>query len=131
MLAGLGLLLAALGDALPKSRPGFLVGIRTPWALVHPENEHRWKIIAFGKDQRFAPESSTPKTPGEPSVGTLVAAGGALCAGVPGWLGRRVQRRLSPKRLPPRRGRSIPAVTDRPPPPPPVHRQKDVCARGL
>ncbi|WP_380788395.1 SdpI family protein [Sphingomonas sp. R86521] len=38
MLAGIGVFLAALGNVLPKSRPGFFVGIRTPWAIVDPDN---------------------------------------------------------------------------------------------
>ena len=38
MLAGIGALFAALGNVLPKSRPGFFVGIRTPWAIVDPDN---------------------------------------------------------------------------------------------
>lgn len=38
ILAGLGILLIAIGNALPKSRPGFFVGIRTPWALIDTEN---------------------------------------------------------------------------------------------
>lgn len=33
-----GLLLIVIGNALPKSRPGFFVGIRTPWTLTDPEN---------------------------------------------------------------------------------------------
>jgi len=28
----------ALGNVLPKSRPGFFVGIRTPWAIMDPDN---------------------------------------------------------------------------------------------
>lgn len=38
ILAGLGILLVAIGNALPKSRPGFFVGIRTPWALIDTDN---------------------------------------------------------------------------------------------
>ena len=38
ILVGLGILLIAIGNALPKSRPGFFVGIRTPWALIDPDN---------------------------------------------------------------------------------------------
>ncbi|MES2422360.1 MAG: SdpI family protein [Pseudomonadota bacterium] len=38
MLAGLGAFLVAIGNVLPKSRPGFFVGIRTPWAIVDPDN---------------------------------------------------------------------------------------------
>ncbi|MCP3734114.1 SdpI family protein [Sphingomonas sp. RP10(2022)] len=37
-LAGAGLLLIVIGNVLPKSRPGFFVGIRTPWTLTDPEN---------------------------------------------------------------------------------------------
>lgn len=37
-LAGVGLLLIVIGNALPKSRPGFFVGIRTPWTLTDPDN---------------------------------------------------------------------------------------------
>lgn len=37
-LAGAGLALVAVGNVLPKSRPGFFVGIRTPWTLTDPEN---------------------------------------------------------------------------------------------
>lgn len=37
-LAGVGLLFLLLGNALPKTRPGFFVGIRTPWTLTDPEN---------------------------------------------------------------------------------------------
>jgi len=38
ILAGLGVLFIALGNALPKSRPGFFVGIRTPWAIIDTDN---------------------------------------------------------------------------------------------
>ncbi len=38
MLVGIGALFAALGNVLPKSRPGFFVGIRTPWAIMDPDN---------------------------------------------------------------------------------------------
>ena len=37
-LIGAGVLLAVIGNALPKSRPGFFVGIRTPWTLTDPAN---------------------------------------------------------------------------------------------
>lgn len=33
-----GAMLIALGNVLPKSRPGFFVGIRTPWTLTDSEN---------------------------------------------------------------------------------------------
>ncbi|MBD8551256.1 SdpI family protein [Sphingomonas sp. CFBP 8764] len=38
MLVGIGVLFVALGNVLPKSRPGFFVGIRTPWAIMDPDN---------------------------------------------------------------------------------------------
>ena len=53
LVAG-GLMLVAIGNALPKSRPGFFVGIRTPWALLDEDNwiaTHRlgaWTFIAGG-----------------------------------------------------------------------------------
>ena len=34
ILIALGGLLIAIGNMLPKSRPGFFVGIRTPWTLI-------------------------------------------------------------------------------------------------
>jgi uncharacterized membrane protein len=38
IVAGVGLMLIVIGNALPKSRPGFFVGIRTPWALTDTDN---------------------------------------------------------------------------------------------
>lgn len=38
ILAGMGLFFVALGNVLPKSRPGFFVGIRTPWAIMDADN---------------------------------------------------------------------------------------------
>lgn len=35
--AGVGLLLAAIGNELGRVEPNFFVGIRTPWTLAHPE----------------------------------------------------------------------------------------------
>jgi uncharacterized membrane protein len=37
-LISVGLLLMVLGNALPKSRPGFFVGIRTPWTITDTDN---------------------------------------------------------------------------------------------
>lgn len=34
LLVALGLFLIAIGNTLPKSRPGFFVGIRTPWTIT-------------------------------------------------------------------------------------------------
>jgi uncharacterized membrane protein len=53
-LAGTGALLMLIGNALPKSRPGFFVGIRTPWTLTDTDNwiaTHRvggWTLMAAG-----------------------------------------------------------------------------------
>lgn len=38
IMLGIGLMLVMLGNALPKSRPGFFVGIRTPWAIMDADN---------------------------------------------------------------------------------------------
>ncbi len=38
ILVGVGVLFVVLGNALPKSRPGFFVGIRTPWAIIDTDN---------------------------------------------------------------------------------------------
>ncbi|WP_375390697.1 SdpI family protein [uncultured Sphingomonas sp.] len=54
VLAAGGVLLIAIGNMLPKSRPGFFVGIRTPWAILDEDNwvaTHRlgaWTFIAGG-----------------------------------------------------------------------------------
>lgn len=37
-LFGVGLFFMVLGNVLPKSRPGFFVGIRTPWAILDTDN---------------------------------------------------------------------------------------------
>ena len=37
-LLAVGAVLMAIGNALPKSRPNFLVGIRTPWTITDPDN---------------------------------------------------------------------------------------------
>ena len=37
-LVGVGFLLISIGNALPKSRPGFFIGIRTPWSLIDEDN---------------------------------------------------------------------------------------------
>ena len=35
---GTGLFFIVIGNVLPKSRPGFFVGIRTPWAILDTDN---------------------------------------------------------------------------------------------
>lgn len=54
MLAMPGIGMIVIGNVLPKSRPGFFVGYRTPWALADRDNwiaTHRiasWVAIAIG-----------------------------------------------------------------------------------
>ena len=38
VLVGVGALFVLIGNMLPKSRPGFFVGIRTPWAIMDADN---------------------------------------------------------------------------------------------
>lgn len=38
VFVAVGVLLLTLGNVLPKSRPGFFVGIRTPWTLTNEDN---------------------------------------------------------------------------------------------
>ena len=38
ILAAVGVLLVLMGNVLPKSRPGFFVGIRTPWSITDTDN---------------------------------------------------------------------------------------------
>ncbi len=38
IFALVGLLFVGLGNMLPKSRPGFFVGIRTPWTITNSDN---------------------------------------------------------------------------------------------
>jgi uncharacterized membrane protein len=37
-LLAVGLFFVVMGNVLPKSRPGFFVGIRTPWAILDTDN---------------------------------------------------------------------------------------------
>ena len=37
LMIGLGALMVLIGDTLPKSRPNFFIGIRTPWTLSNPD----------------------------------------------------------------------------------------------
>ena len=38
IMLGIGMVLVIVGNALPKSRPGFFVGIRTPWTITNTDN---------------------------------------------------------------------------------------------
>ena len=54
LFAGLGIFLIIIGNTLPKSRPGFFVGIRTPWTITDTNNwiaTHRfgsWTMMLGG-----------------------------------------------------------------------------------
>jgi len=54
IIAGTGLLFVFLGDALPKTRPNFFVGVRTPWTLMSDlawQKTHRlagWLFVLAG-----------------------------------------------------------------------------------
>jgi uncharacterized membrane protein len=83
-LVGVGLLLMYVGNVLPKSRPGFFVGIRTPWALLDTDNwiaTHRlgaWTTMAGGLALLLA--GLLPLTPAE--RGALVV-GALLVSTIP------------------------------------------------
>jgi len=49
-IVGIGLILLVIGNAMPKTRPGFFVGIRTPWTLTDTDNwiaTHRFGSHTF------------------------------------------------------------------------------------
>lgn len=54
IIAGVGVLFVFLGDALPKTRPNFFVGVRTPWTLSSDlswQKTHRlagWAFVLIG-----------------------------------------------------------------------------------
>lgn len=54
IIAGVGVLFVFLGDAMPKTRPNFFVGVRTPWTLSSDlswQKTHRlagWFFVAIG-----------------------------------------------------------------------------------
>lgn len=54
IMAGVGVLFVFLGDALPKTRPNFFVGVRTPWTLSSDlawQKTHRlagWLFVLVG-----------------------------------------------------------------------------------
>jgi len=54
IVAGVGVLFVFLGDALPKTRPNFFVGVRTPWTLTSDlswQKTHRlagWVFVLIG-----------------------------------------------------------------------------------
>lgn len=54
IMAGVGVLFVFLGDAMPKTRPNFFVGVRTPWTLTSDlawQKTHRlagWLFVLVG-----------------------------------------------------------------------------------
>lgn len=54
IMAGVGVLFIFLGDAMPKTRPNFFVGVRTPWTLTSDlawQKTHRlagWLFVLVG-----------------------------------------------------------------------------------
>lgn len=54
IIAGVGVLFIFLGDAMPKTRPNFFVGVRTPWTLTSDlawQKTHRlagWLFVLTG-----------------------------------------------------------------------------------
>ncbi|MBB4630795.1 SdpI family protein [Sphingosinicella soli] len=83
-LVGAGLLLIYVGNVLPKSRPSFFVGIRTPWALLDTDNwiaTHRlgaWTTMAAGAAIIFA-----ALMPLSPTARGAVIVGAILVSTVP------------------------------------------------
>lgn len=98
LLVGLGALLVMLGNSLPKSRPSFFVGIRTPWTLSDTDNwiaTHRLggKIMLAAGCLMIA-AAFLPLSP-ELRAGlvmTLIAAVAAIPIGYSWWLWRRTAR---------------------------------------
>ncbi|WP_174279898.1 SdpI family protein [Sphingomonas bacterium] len=83
-LVAAGAVLAVIGNALPKSRPGFFVGLRTPWSIIDADNwvaTHRlgaWTFIAAGVTIALA-----GLLPIEPGMRQALVIGGLVVALVP------------------------------------------------
>jgi uncharacterized membrane protein len=97
LIAGMGMLLIVIGNALPKSRPGHFVGIRTPWTMADEANwiaTHRFgakTMIAAGAAILLA--ALLPIDAATRSLWVRIAIG---CAVVPpilySWLFQRQRR---------------------------------------
>lgn len=78
VLAGVGLLFMLIGNMLPKSRPGFFVGIRTPWTIIDTDiwiATHRLGGRLFmGAGLVIVIMALLPLAPQVQTMGTLVAA---------------------------------------------------------
>lgn len=74
---GMGLLLVVIGNALPKSRPAFFVGIRTPWTITDPDNwvaTHRYGSRLFIGGGLLIALAGVLPIDGEARSGLVVAA---------------------------------------------------------
>ncbi|TRD12167.1 DUF1648 domain-containing protein [Erythrobacter insulae] len=81
VVMGVGVLLVVIGNFLPKSRPGFFVGIRTPWAITDTDNwiaTHR----LGGKLMMLAGACVilSAVLPLGPELSAIVVIGSVLCA---------------------------------------------------
>jgi uncharacterized membrane protein len=98
LLAGLGALLVMLGNSLPKSRPGFFVGIRTPWTLTDTDNwiaTHRLGgkvMMAGGAAMILAALAPVHAELRVAIVMALVVAVAAIPIGYSWWLWRKTAR---------------------------------------
>ncbi len=85
ILVVVGGMFVALGNVLPKSRPGFFVGIRTPWTLTDPDNwiaTHRLGGKCFMGAGLVFMLAAMPATPAPVRLAMVLGAA-ALSAGVP------------------------------------------------
>lgn len=85
IMLAMGLMLVWVGNVLPKSRPGFFVGIRTPWTLTDTDNwiaTHRLGgKLMMAAGAAIAVASLLPIPPETTAIVVLVAV--AIGAGVP------------------------------------------------
>jgi uncharacterized membrane protein len=84
-MLGVGLMFIALGNVLPKSRPGFFVGIRTPWTILDTDNwiaTHRLGGRLFLVAGAAIALTALPIVPGGVRIAVVLGAS-LLAAGVP------------------------------------------------
>lgn len=94
IVVGIGALLLMVGDALPKSRPNLMVGIRTPWTLRNTDNwiaTHRLggKLMMMAGGL-IVLAAFVPLLPGQRMMvmATLVASAVLVPVGYSWWLAR-------------------------------------------
>lgn len=79
--AGIGLLIAAVGNVLGKARPNWIMGVRTPWTLssdVTWERTHRWTgrlFVIVGLAAVVAAFALPPQIAMLTLVGGVIASG--------------------------------------------------------